>query len=90
MGASNPHPHGQIWATDSLGTIAAREDQQQRAYHDRYGTVLLQDYAWQEGGNRRSLRTGKRELAGRRALLGGLALRDAAAAQVIPASGCAT
>jgi len=49
MGASNPHPHGQIWATDSLGTIAAREDQQQRAYHDRYGTVLLQDYAWQEG-----------------------------------------
>ena len=49
MGASNPHPHGQIWATDSLGTIAAREDQQQRAYHDRYGTVLLQDYARQEG-----------------------------------------
>lgn len=49
MGASNPHPHGQIWATDSLGTIAAREDQLQRAYHDRYGTVLLRDYARQEG-----------------------------------------
>ncbi len=48
MGASNPHPHGQIWATDSLGTIAAREDQGQRAYHDRYGTILLRDYAQQE------------------------------------------
>ncbi|MDE2635511.1 MAG: UDP-glucose--hexose-1-phosphate uridylyltransferase [Chloroflexota bacterium] len=48
MGASNPHPHGQIWSTDSLGTVAAREDQQQRAYLDRYGSSLLQDYARQE------------------------------------------
>lgn len=48
MGASNPHPHGQIWATDSLGSIAAREDQRQRAYHDRHGTKLLRDYAQQE------------------------------------------
>ncbi len=48
MGASNPHPHGQIWATDSLGSIAAREDRQQRAYTDRYGSSLLRDYARQE------------------------------------------
>lgn len=48
MGASNPHPHGQIWATDRMGSMAAREDQQQRAYLARYGTVLLQDYARQE------------------------------------------
>ena len=48
MGASNPHPHGQIWATEGLGAIAAREDQQQRAYYDRYGTNLLRDYALQE------------------------------------------
>lgn len=45
MGASNPHPHGQIWATDRMGSIAAREDQQQRAYLDRHGASLLLDYA---------------------------------------------
>ncbi len=49
MGASNPHPHGQIWATDRLGTIPAKEDRQQRAYKDRYGGSLLVDYAAQEG-----------------------------------------
>ena len=32
MGASSPHPHGQIWASDSLPTIVAREDEQQRRY----------------------------------------------------------
>ena len=48
MGASNPHPHGQIWATAGLGAIAAREDQQQRAYLERCGSVLLSDYARQE------------------------------------------
>jgi UDPglucose--hexose-1-phosphate uridylyltransferase len=48
MGASNPHPHGQIWATDRMGAIAAREDQQQRAYQERNGTNLLLDYANQE------------------------------------------
>ncbi len=45
MGASNPHPHGQIWATDSLGSIALREDAQQRAYLDRHDAPLLLDYA---------------------------------------------
>ena len=48
MGASNPHPHGQIWATDRIGAIPAREDQQQRAYLERNGTNLLLDYADQE------------------------------------------
>ena len=48
MGASNPHPHGQIWATDALGSIASREDEQQRRYHDRYGRSLLLDYAAEE------------------------------------------
>ena len=55
MGASNPHPHGQIWATEGLGAVVAREDQQQRAYRDRYGRNLLMDYARQEAriGDRR-------------------------------------
>lgn len=48
MGASNPHPHGQIWATDGLGSIAARENAQQSRYHDRYGRPLLLDYAAEE------------------------------------------
>ena len=44
MGASNPHPHGQIWATDTLGSIAAREDEQQLAYFQSNGSSLLLDY----------------------------------------------
>ena len=45
MGASNPHPHGQIWATDSLGSIVLREDSQQRAYQEQHGSPLLLHYA---------------------------------------------
>ncbi len=48
MGASNPHPHGQIWATDSPGTFPTKEDSQQRAYYERFGGNLLLDYAAQE------------------------------------------
>ena len=48
MGASNPHPHGQIWATDALGSIAAREDAQQRAYYTRHDRPMLLDYAAEE------------------------------------------
>ena len=55
MGASNPHPHGQIWATDRLGTIPAKEDRQQRAYQERYGGSLLMDYAAQEREDRERL-----------------------------------
>lgn len=45
MGASNPHPHGQIWATSEPGDIPAAEDQCQRAYYERQGRALLLDYA---------------------------------------------
>ena len=48
MGASNPHPHGQIWATESPGSIPAKEDRQQRAYRQRYGRPMLLDYAARE------------------------------------------
>ncbi len=44
MGCSNPHPHGQIWATDSLPNEPAKEDAQQRAYYEKHGSVLLLDY----------------------------------------------
>ncbi len=48
MGASNPHPHGQIWATSSIPTLVATEDDTQRRYRERSGSVLLIDYAGQE------------------------------------------
>lgn len=44
MGASNPHPHGQIWALDTLPTTPAREDRAQRAYFDAHGQPLLAEY----------------------------------------------
>ncbi|MFZ4813966.1 MAG: UDP-glucose--hexose-1-phosphate uridylyltransferase [Phototrophicaceae bacterium] len=48
MGASNPHPHGQVWAQDTLPNEAAREDANQRAYYAEYGRPMLLDYAEQE------------------------------------------
>jgi len=48
MGASNPHPHGQIWATGFLPTIAARELECQRAYFEEHGRLLLVDVASEE------------------------------------------
>ncbi|WP_114007862.1 UDP-glucose--hexose-1-phosphate uridylyltransferase [Cohaesibacter intestini] len=45
MGCSQPHPHGQIWATNYLPNEIAREDDHQKAYHDKHGTILLVDYA---------------------------------------------
>ena len=44
MGASSPHPHGQIWALDALPTEAAKEASQQSTYFAANGTRLLLDY----------------------------------------------
>jgi UDPglucose--hexose-1-phosphate uridylyltransferase len=43
MGASNPHPHGQIWANERLPNEPAKELAQQRA-HAESGGCLLCDY----------------------------------------------
>jgi UDPglucose--hexose-1-phosphate uridylyltransferase len=48
MGASNPHPHGQIWAGTALPVQAAREDASQRRHHLTSGRRLLLDYMEQE------------------------------------------
>ena len=48
MGASNPHPHGQIWANEHLPTLVAQEQQQQQAYFAAHNTPLLLDYVAQE------------------------------------------
>ncbi len=44
MGASNPHPHGQIWATERLPLTIMREDTAQRDYLAATGRSLLADY----------------------------------------------
>ena len=44
MGASNPHPHGQIWAQRSLPGEPAKELQRQREYFQAHGRTLLADY----------------------------------------------
>lgn len=44
MGASNPHPHGQIWATEHLPHNAAREHESQGEYYAANGRSLLADY----------------------------------------------
>lgn len=41
MGASSPHPHGQIWASDFGPELVAREDDRQRAWTADKGGVLL-------------------------------------------------
>ena len=45
MGASNPHPHGQIWATATIPNEPAREQERLAAYRKERGTCLLCDYA---------------------------------------------
>jgi UDPglucose--hexose-1-phosphate uridylyltransferase len=44
MGASNAHPHGQIWVNERLPNEPAKELAQQRAYAADTGQCLLCDY----------------------------------------------
>ena len=44
MGASNPHPHGQIWANERLPNEPGKELREQRVYADTAGSCLLCDY----------------------------------------------
>ncbi len=44
MGASNPHPHCQIWATRSIPQQPQREIASQRSYFQSHGTCLLCAY----------------------------------------------
>jgi len=44
MGASNPHPHCQAWATMHLPNEPAREQQHLRAYAEHHSACLLCEY----------------------------------------------
>jgi UDPglucose--hexose-1-phosphate uridylyltransferase len=52
MGASNPHPHCQIWATASIPEAPAKELLAQQAYRKSHNSCLLCDYIgleeWQQ------------------------------------------
>ena len=53
MGASNPHPHGQIWSGAALPENGAREDASQRRHHAAAGHPLLLDVVNEESGGER-------------------------------------
>lgn len=44
MGCSNPHPHGQIWAQETIPDEPAKELRQFKAHYEKYGRTLLADY----------------------------------------------
>ena len=48
MGASNPHPHGQIWSTLRLPREIEKELTTQREYYNAYGMTLLAEYLAEE------------------------------------------
>jgi UDPglucose--hexose-1-phosphate uridylyltransferase len=59
MGCSNPHPHGQVWASEHLPEEAELEDRHQREFFERDGRPLLLELAAREAdGPRQVLSSG--------------------------------
>lgn len=48
MGCSNPHPHGQIWASEDVPMELEKETRQQRNYYQQHGRSLLSAYLEKE------------------------------------------
>jgi UDPglucose--hexose-1-phosphate uridylyltransferase len=48
MGCSNPHPHGQIWATGHVPDLLVDADASQAAYWKRHGHAMLSELAARE------------------------------------------
>jgi UDPglucose--hexose-1-phosphate uridylyltransferase len=48
MGASNPHPHGQVWANATVPPVLATEAATQEAHHARNGGCMLCEYVADE------------------------------------------
>jgi len=55
MGCSNPHPHGQIWANQTIPNEPRKEQESQLAYQKNYGSCLLCDYLQLETKSRERL-----------------------------------
>ncbi len=63
MGASSPHPHGQVWASDFVPVEVAREDACQRAWLTAHGEPLLDAVARAEAGGPRAIEANDHWLA---------------------------
>lgn len=48
MGCSNPHPHGQIWASNFLPNLPTKAHTAQQNYFSQHQRPLLQDYVKEE------------------------------------------
>ncbi len=48
MGCSNPHPHGQVWAQQSIPVEISKKSLHQEAYFVKNGKTMLSDYIGQE------------------------------------------
>ena len=55
MGCSNPHPHGQVWASSHLPDEPAVEDSSQRQYFEEHGRSLLIDVVERETDGERTV-----------------------------------
>lgn len=44
MGCSNPHPHGQVWSSETIPQIPAKELEHQQSYLEAHDSCLLCDY----------------------------------------------
>jgi UDPglucose--hexose-1-phosphate uridylyltransferase len=63
MGASNPHPHSQIWASAHVPTEVAKELASQEDYRSTHGSCLLCDYLAEERADGRRLVTANAHFA---------------------------
>ena len=63
MGASNPHPHGQFWATESVPNEPARERLAFDEYRAAHGRCLLCDYVAARGAARRAAGVRERRIS---------------------------
>jgi UDPglucose--hexose-1-phosphate uridylyltransferase len=61
MGASNPHPHGQIWATGFVPDEVTREERMQAEYLRKHGKCLLCEYLQLELQRRERIVCGNEE-----------------------------
>jgi UDPglucose--hexose-1-phosphate uridylyltransferase len=55
MGASNPHPHGQIWATEHVPDVVKTEGLTQLLWYQTHNRSMLSTLAAQEAGGERSV-----------------------------------
>ena len=55
MGCSNPHPHGQVWASGHLPSEVLTEDERQRAWFSAHGESLLLQVATREADGERAV-----------------------------------